>query len=98
MQPTRTKARCAPAIRNHYGNWLESIIAQRDPIAPVDQAARSLQTCATAWIGMKLKRKLAWNPEQEMFVNDDEANAMRERKPRSAEFDFRVVMQNAGLA
>ena len=58
---------------------------------------RSLTACATSWIGMKLKRKLTWNPEQEMFVGDDEANAMRERKARSTEYDFNVVMQNAGL-
>jgi hypothetical protein len=33
-----------------------------------------------------------------MFVGDDEANAMRERKPRKPEFDFRLVLQQAGVA
>jgi myo-inositol 2-dehydrogenase / D-chiro-inositol 1-dehydrogenase len=83
---------------NHYLNWLESIVAHRQPIAPIEQSARSLEACAAAWIGMKLKRKLTWDPEKEMFVNDDEANAMRERQPRSAEFDFRRVMKEAGLS
>jgi hypothetical protein len=82
---------------NHYLNWLESIVANRDPIAPVDQAARSLQACATAWIGMKLKRKLTWNPEKEMFVNDDEANALRDRKARSAEYDIHALLKRAGI-
>lgn len=82
---------------NHYLNWLESIVANRDPIAPVDQAARSLQACATAWIAMKLRRKLTWNPEIEMFVNDDTANAMRDRKPRSAEYDIHHVLSQAGI-
>jgi myo-inositol 2-dehydrogenase/D-chiro-inositol 1-dehydrogenase len=83
---------------NHYLNWLEGIVANRDPIAPVEHSVRSLQACAAAWISMKLKRKLMWDPATESFVGDDEANALRERKPRSLEYDFRVVMKNAGLA
>lgn len=86
-----------PASSNHYLNWLESIVANRDPIAPVDQAARSLQACATAWIAMKLKRTLTWNPDAEMFVNDNEANALRDRKARSAEYDVHGVLNRAGI-
>ena len=83
---------------NHYLNWLQAIVAKRDPIAPVDQAARSLQTCAAAWIGMKLGRKLTWDPAQEAFVGDDTANAMRSRKARKPEYDVSAVMKKAGLA
>jgi myo-inositol 2-dehydrogenase / D-chiro-inositol 1-dehydrogenase len=86
-----------PASSNHYLNWLEAIVANRDPIAPVDQAARSLQACATAWIAMKLKRKLTWDPNKEMFVNDKEANAMLDRKPRKAEYDIHALLANAGI-
>ena len=39
----------------------ESIAANRQPIAPIQQSARSLEACAAAWIGMKLKRKLEWD-------------------------------------
>jgi predicted dehydrogenase len=83
---------------NHYLNWLECIAANRDPIAPVDQAARSLQACAVAWIGMKLKRKLTWDPGKEAFVGDAEANALCSRKPRKSEYDIAAVMKKAGLA
>jgi myo-inositol 2-dehydrogenase/D-chiro-inositol 1-dehydrogenase len=86
-----------PASSNHYLNWLEAVAANRDPIAPVDQAARSLQACATAWIAMKLKRKLTWDPDKEMFVNDNEANAMLDRKPRKAEYDIHAVLAKAGI-
>jgi len=86
-----------PASSNHYLNWLEAIVANRDPIAPVDQAARSLQACATAWIAMKLKRKLTWDPGKEMFVNDDEANALRGRKARTPEYDVQGVLDRAGI-
>jgi hypothetical protein len=83
---------------NHYRNWLESIVSRHDPIAPVDQAARSLETCAAAWIAMKLKRKLTWNPEKEEFVGDAEANALRSRPARKPEYDLDLVMKKAGLA
>ena len=92
-----TDAKRWPASSNHYLNWLEGIVANRDPIAPVDQAGRSLQACATAWIAMKLKRKLTWDPTTEMFVKDDEANALRDRKPRSAEYDIHGVLSRAGI-
>ncbi len=82
---------------NHYFNWLEAIVANRQPIAPIEQSARSLQACATAWIGMKLKRKLTWDFATESFVGDDEANALRSREPRKAEYDFRIAMKKAGL-
>ena len=35
--------------------------------------------------------------EHGSFLGDDEANAMRFRKPRSADFDIRVIAQKAGL-
>lgn len=86
-----------PRSKDHYGNWIDSIIANTDPIAPVDQAARSLQTCAAAWIGMKLGRKLTWDVASESFKDDADANALCGRRPRSAEFDFREVLKKAGI-
>lgn len=86
-----------PPSSNHYLNWLESILANHDPIAPVDQAARSLQACATAWIAMKLGRKLTWDPAKQEFVHDHAANAMRDRKPRSAEYNIHRVLSKAGI-
>jgi myo-inositol 2-dehydrogenase / D-chiro-inositol 1-dehydrogenase len=83
---------------NSYRNWLEAIATRKDPIAPVDQGAKSLQACAAAWIAMKLGRKLTWDPAKEQFVGDAEANAMRARRPRSADYDLARIMKAAGLA
>ena len=83
---------------DHYRNWLESIISRKDPIAPVDQSARSLETCAITWISMKLKRKLTWDSVKEQFVNDKEANAMLARTSRKSEYDIARIMKKAGLA
>jgi hypothetical protein len=86
-----------PESTDHYRNWLESIARRQDPIAPVDQSARSLEACAAAWIAMKLKRKVTWDPLKEQFINDVEANGMCSRKPRSAAYDLGAVMKKAGL-
>jgi len=84
--------------KSHYGNWLEGIAANRQPIAPIQQSARSLEACAAAWIGMKLKRKLTWDASTEMFTGDDAANALRGRKARKPEYDFQLAMKRAGIA
>ena len=83
--------------RTHHGNWLESIATNRQPIAPIQQSARSLEACAAAWIGMKLKRKLTWDAVTERFVDDDAANALRGRKARKPEYDFQRVLQRSGI-
>jgi predicted dehydrogenase len=83
--------------KTHHGNWLESIVANRQPIAPIQQSARSLEACAAAWIGMKLKRKLTWDAATEMFVGDDAANALRRRPARKPEYDFELALKRAGI-
>ncbi|HEV2693723.1 MAG TPA: Gfo/Idh/MocA family oxidoreductase [Verrucomicrobiae bacterium] len=84
--------------RTHHGNWLESIVANRQPIAPIQQSARSLQACAAAWISMKLERKLTWDVATEMFTGDDAANAYRSRKSRKPEYDIELILKKAGIA
>jgi predicted dehydrogenase len=84
--------RWAPST-NHYLNWLEAIETRRDPIAPVEQAVRSLQACATAWISMKLGRPVRWDPQREEFPGDAEANALRQRMPRSSRFDVHRLVR-----
>jgi predicted dehydrogenase len=92
-----TATRWMPS-KTHHGNWLEGIVANRQPVAPIQQSARSLEACAAAWIGMKLARKLTWDAATEMFVNDDGANALRGRRARKSAYDFQLAMQRAGIA
>ena len=84
--------------RTHHGNWLESVAAKRQPIAPIQHSARSLEACAASWISMKLKRKVTWDVATEHFVDDAQANALRERKARKPEYDFNLILQKAGIA
>ncbi len=92
-----TDVRWAPSD-NHYRNWLEAIVSRNDPIAPVDQAEKSLQTCAAAWISMKLDRPVTWDAAREEFPGDVAANAMRSRAPRLSRYDVRGLLRRAGVA
>ncbi len=67
---------------DQHGNWLESIVSRKQPISPVEIGHRSCSTCLLHHIAMKLKRKIYWDPMNERFINDDEANAMLNRPHR----------------
>jgi predicted dehydrogenase len=97
LAPLGADAKRLAGSKDHKLNWIESIIANRDPIAPVEEAARSVSTCCVAWIGMKLGRKLNWDVASESFIGDDEANALRTRTPRRAEFDIQALLKKAGI-
>lgn len=97
ISPLGADAKRFPASKEQKQNWIDSIMANSQPVAPVDQAARSLQACAAAWIGMKLGRQVTWDVATESFLNDAEANALCGRKPRSAEYDLHLIMKKAGI-
>lgn len=97
LEPLPESALQLPPSTNHYTNWLEAIRDRRQPVAPVDQAARSLTACYVSWLAMKLGRKLAWDPVAERFVGDDEANTRLARPRRKADFDVDALLKAARI-
>jgi myo-inositol 2-dehydrogenase / D-chiro-inositol 1-dehydrogenase len=69
-------------IDDQHGNWLDCIKSRKAPISPVDMGHRACSVCLITHISMKLGRKVIWNPDKEIFVNDNEANAMLSRPQR----------------
>jgi len=65
-----------------HGNWLDCIRTRQQPISPVEVGHRSCSTCLVHHIVMKLKRKVYWDPMNERFINDDEANSLLNRPHR----------------
>ncbi len=65
-----------------HGNWLDCIRSRKQPISPVEVGHRSCSTCLIHHVVMKLKRKVYWDPINERFLNDDEANSMLNRPHR----------------
>ena len=60
----------------------------------VEQAHRSTSACEIAWIAMKLGRKTTWDPQQEIFPGDAEANALRAR-PQRKPYGIEVLLKKA---
>lgn len=69
-------------INDQHGNWLECIKTRKAPISPIEKGHKACTVCLISDIAMQVDRKLGWNPDTEMFVNDDEANAMLHREQR----------------
>ena len=73
-----------PVSAEHHGNWLESIVSRKEPIAPAEVGHRSCTACLLHHAAMKLNRKLYWDPKKEHFKNDPEANKLLSRPQRKA--------------
>lgn len=71
------------AIVNHMGNFFDCVRSRQQPISDVASQHRSVTTCHLGNISMRLGRPLRWDPRQEQFVADDEANQYLCREQRA---------------
>ncbi len=69
--------------RDHKRNFLDCIKSRKETIAPAEIGHRSISVALLGEIAMLTGRKLRWNPEKEVFLNDDGANRMLSRPMRS---------------
>jgi hypothetical protein len=67
---------------NHKDNWLEGIRTRKPCICPAEVGHHTAIVCHIGNIAYWLKRPLKWNPEEEHFVNDPEANRLLNRPMR----------------
>jgi len=73
----------------HMQNWLDCIKSRALPNADVEIGHRSISICHLLNITRELGRKLEWDPKNETFVNDSEANGYLSR-PRRKGFELPV--------
>lgn len=71
------------AIVNHMGNFFDCIRARKPTISDIESQHRSVSTCHLGNIAMKLGRPLKWDPKNEVFLGDAEANTHKSRPQRS---------------
>jgi hypothetical protein len=76
-----------PPIDSHIQNWFDCIKSRHKPIADVEIGHRSAILCHLGNIARWVGRKLQWDPEQEIFPNDAEANRFLDR-PRRKPFEL----------
>jgi predicted dehydrogenase len=68
---------------DHKQNFIDCVRTRRQTVAPIEVAHRSISIGHLATIAVKTGRKLKWDPEQERFTNDDDANRLLSRPIRS---------------
>jgi predicted dehydrogenase len=73
--------------RPHLENWLQGIKSGSPLNAPPEVGHRSVTVCHLGNLARRLNRSLRWNPAEEEFLGDAEANSMLAR-PRRAGFEL----------
>jgi len=68
--------------KDHYQDWLHSIKTREQPVCGVEVGHRSATVCNIANIAYQLGRPLQWDPIEQNFKNDKEANSLKGRKNR----------------
>ncbi|MBT9190147.1 Gfo/Idh/MocA family protein [Zobellia russellii] len=69
-------------IDDQHGNWLDCIKTRKAPISPIEKGHKACAICLISDIAMQFDRKLEWDYDKEVFINDNEANAMLRREQR----------------
>jgi len=67
----------------HHNNFMDAIRTRRTPAADIEQGFRSTTPPLLGGIALKVHRKLEWDADNEVFVNDDEANRYLTRTYRA---------------
>jgi predicted dehydrogenase len=67
---------------SHARNFLDCVKSRARTIANEDVMRKSHLACFAAQLSWQLRRKMTFDPVKEEFVNDDEANRMRNRASR----------------
>jgi predicted dehydrogenase len=81
-QPLPANAVRLYASNDHMGNFFECVKSRNAPICEVEIGHRSATVCHIGVIAMRLGRELKWDPKEERFVGDAEANQWLAREPR----------------
>lgn len=61
---------------DHKRNWIDCMASRERPICDVEVGHRSATVCHLGNIAIRLGRRLSWNPREERFVGDEEANRL----------------------
>jgi predicted dehydrogenase len=69
--------------KNHPDNFLECTRTRNRPASDAEVGCRSITVCHLGNIAYWLNRPLRWDPKQEQFVNDAEADRMKSRPMRA---------------
>jgi predicted dehydrogenase len=67
---------------DHIGDFLDCIRTRHQTVCHPEAAHRAQSICQINTIGLRLGRRLRWDPRAERFINDEQANRMLARARR----------------
>jgi predicted dehydrogenase len=67
--------------QGEHRDFLDCVRSRKDPYFPADIGHRVSTVCHLGNIAIKVGRRLRWDPEREVFENDDQANDLRQLRP-----------------
>lgn len=67
---------------DHYRNFIDCVQSRKEPIAPIEQAHRSISIAHLGNISLRVGRDIRWDPVAEKILGDDTANSMISRPLR----------------
>ncbi len=70
-------------VGGEHRDFLDCVKSRKDPYFPVDIGHRVATVCHLGNLAIQTGRKLKWDPDQEQFIGDDEANRLMSRPVRS---------------
>jgi predicted dehydrogenase len=75
---------------DHMSNFVDCVKSRKETICPAQVGHRSASLCHLGVISIRLARKLNWDPAQETFVGDAEAEQFVAR-PMRAPYDYSMI-------
>ncbi len=79
IKPDELRLYTAP---NEHRNFLDCVKSRKPCYAPAETGHRTISIAHIGNIAMRLGRKLKWDPLNERFIGDAEANTMLDRPRR----------------
>lgn len=86
-EPLTRRTWTAYASDHHMGNFFDCLRSRKPAICEAEIGHRSVSLCHLGAIAIRLGRPLRWNPRQERFEGDREANGWVAREQRRG-FDY----------
>lgn len=78
------------ASNDHMQNFIECVKSRKTTICPAEVGHRSASICHLGVTAIRLGRKLQWDPAEQQFVGDDEANGYVAR-PMRKPYDYSMI-------
>ncbi|MHB8903390.1 MAG: hypothetical protein ACYC6Y_31895, partial [Thermoguttaceae bacterium] len=67
----------------HTADFFRSMRTRKPPVCPLEQGHYATTLGNVSDISLRLGRKLKWDPQNDTFIGDDEANSLLSRAERS---------------